>query len=207
MDQHHVSAIFDDIANLLDLQRDDPFRIRAYRHAAQALGSLEESLQAVARRDGLEDIPGIGKALAGEIRELLESGQLRYHDHLKGTVPEGLPALLRLPGLTTRQVRTLWQQHRVTSPGQLAQLYRAGRTLQDLDAATFAAVGSGLAAWERDLGRLPLGVARPRAEALAGKLAGLPAVERVAIGGDVRRGRAPGGRHPKSSWALGIRKV
>ena len=65
MDQHHVSAIFDDIANLLDLRRDDPFRIRAYRRAAQALLSLDESLQAVARRDGLEDIPGIGKTLAG----------------------------------------------------------------------------------------------------------------------------------------------
>lgn len=186
MDQHHASAIFDDIANLLELRRDDPFRIRAYRHAAQALMSLRESLQAVARRDGLEDIPGIGKTLAGEIRELLDSGRLRYHDHLRDNVPEGLPALLRLPSLTAPQVRTLWQQHRVTSLSQLAQLYRAGRA--PLDAATLAVLGSDLAAWERDQNRVPLGIARPRAEALADKLAGLPAVQRIAISGDVRRG-------------------
>ena len=188
MDQHHVSAIFDDIANLLELRRDDPFRIRAYRRGAQALLSLEESLQAVARRDGLEDIPGIGKTLAGEIRELLDGGQLRYHDHLKSAVPEGLPALLRVPSLTARQVRALWQQHHVTSLNQLAQLHHAGRTPLDLDAATLDALGGDLAAWERDRNRVALGVARPRAETLAHNLARLPAVQRFAFGGDIRRG-------------------
>ena len=186
MDQHAISAIFDDIANLLELRRDDPFRVRAYRRAAQALLSLEESLQAVGRRDGLEAIPGIGKTLAGEIRELLETGQLRYHDHLRSEVPDGLPALLRLPSLSARQVRALWQQHHVTSLNQLAQLYRAGTT--PLDAATLAALGNDLAVRERDRNRMPLGTALPRAEALADNLARLPAVERIAIGGSIRRG-------------------
>ena len=186
MDQHTISAIFDDIANLLELRRDDPFRVRAYRRAAQALLSLEESLQAVGRRDGLEAIPGIGKTLAGEIRELLESGQLRYHDHLRSEVPDGLPALLRLPSLSARQVRALWQQHHVTSLNQLAQFYRAGTT--PLDAATLAALGNDLAVRERDRNRMPLGTALPRAEALADNLARLPAVERIAIGGSIRRG-------------------
>ena len=186
MDQQHVSAIFDDIANLLELRRDDPFRIRAYRRAAQVLLPLEQSLQTVARRGGLEDIPGIGKTLAGEIRELLDSGRLGYHDHLLSVVPEGLPALLRLPSLSTRQVRTLWQQHHVTSLNQLDQLYRTDRV--PLDAATLAAVGRDLAARERDRNRMLLGMALPRAGALADNLARLQGVERIAIAGSIRRG-------------------
>ena len=186
MDQQYVSAIFDDIANLLELRRDDPFRIRAYRRAAQTLQAIEESLQAVAQRDALEAIPGIGKTLAGEINELLDTGRLRYHDHLKNTVPEGLPALLRLPSLTVRQVRALWQQHRITSLRQLAQAYRADPAL--LDAATLAVLGRDLAAWERNENRMLLGIARPRAEALAHNLAKLPTVQQIEIAGSIRRG-------------------
>ncbi len=188
MDQQHVSAIFDEIANLLELRRDDPFRIRAYRRAAQALLSVDESLQAVAQRGALEDIPGVGKTLASEIDELLDTGRLRYHDHLKSAVPEGLPALLRLPSLTIRQVRTLWQQHRITSLKQLAQAYRTDRT--PLDAATLAALGRDLAAWERHENRMLLGIARPRAETLAQNLAKLPSVQRIEIAGSIRRGMA-----------------
>lgn len=188
MDQRPVSAIFDDIANLLELRRDDPFRIRAYRRAAQTLLAIDESLQSIAQRGALEAIPGIGKTLAGEINELLDTGRLRYHDHLKSTVPEGLPALLRLPSLTIQQVRTLWRQHRITSLNQLAQAYRAEQT--PLDAATLAVLGRDLAAWERDKNRLLLGIARPRAEALAHNLAKLPTVQRIEIAGSIRRGAA-----------------
>ena len=188
MDQRHVSAIFDDIANLLELRRDDPFRIRAYRRAAQALLFVDESLQAVAQRGALEDIPGIGKTLAGEINELLDTGRLRYHDHLQSTVPEGLPALLRLPSLTVQQVRTLWQQHRITSLKQLAQAYRADRT--PLDAATLAVLGRDLTAWERNENRMLPGIARPRAEALAHNLAKLPTVQQIEMAGSIRRGAA-----------------
>ena len=186
MDQQYVSAIFDEIANLLELRRDDPFRIRAYRRAAQAILSVDESLQAIARRGGLEDISGIGKTLASEIDELLDTGRLRYYDHLKSTVPEGLPALLRLPSLTIQQARTLWQHHRITSLKQLAQAYRADQTL--LDAATLAVLGRDLAAWERGEYRMLLGIARPRAEALAHNLAKLSTVQQIEIAGSIRRG-------------------
>ena len=186
MEQQPVSAIFDGIANLLELRRDDPFRIRAYRRAAQTLLSLDESLQAIAQRGALEDIPSIGKTLASEINELLDTGRLRYHDHLTSTVPEGLPALLRLSSLTTQQVRALWQQHRITSLKQLAQAYQADQL--PLDAATQAALGRDLAAWERHENRMLLGIARPRAEALAHNLAKLSTVQRIEIAGSIRRG-------------------
>ena len=134
----------------------------------------------------LQTFPVSARTLAREINELLDSGRLRYHDHLKSTVPEGLPALLRLPSLTVQQVRSLWQQHRVTSLKQLAQAYRADRT--PLDAATLAVLGRDLAAWERDENRMLLGIARPRAEALVRNLAKLQTVQRIEITGSIRRG-------------------
>lgn len=188
MDQQPVSAIFDDIANLLELRRDDPFRIRAYRRAAQALLSVTESLQTLAQRGALEDIPGIGKTLAREINELLDTGRLRYHDRLTESVPEGLPALLRLPGLTVQQVRALWQQHRITSLKQLTQAYRTDRI--PFDEVTLTALGRDLAAWERDENRMLLGLARARAETLVHNLAKLPLVQQIEMAGSIRRGAA-----------------
>ena len=188
MDQQPISAIFDEIANLLELRRDDPFRIRAYRRAAQTLLSVDKSLQTLAQRDALEDIPGIGRTLAGEINELLDTGRLRYHDHLKSTVPEGLPALLRLPGLTVGHVRALWRQHRITSLKQLAQAYQADQI--PFDDVTLSALGRDLAAWERHENRMLLGLARARAEALVHNLANLPLVQQIEIAGSIRRGAA-----------------
>ena len=111
LDNQQFSAIFQDIASILELQGDDPFRIRAYRRAAQTLASLSESVRNIARRDALESLPGIGKTLSREIQELLETGRLRYHEHLITTVPEGILPLLRLPSLSTEQVRLLWRTH------------------------------------------------------------------------------------------------
>ena len=112
-DNQQFSAIFRDIAAVLELQGDDPYRIRAYRRAAQTLLSLSEPLRAIAQRDALETLPGIGKTLSKEIQELLETGQLRYHEYLMTTVPEGIVVLLRLHSLSTEHVRTLWRTHYV----------------------------------------------------------------------------------------------
>src|SRR5262245_4336720 len=100
MDNQQFSTVFHEIASMLELQKDDPFRIRAYRRAAQTFAHLNESLWSIAKRDALEEIPGVGKTLAREIRELLETGQLRYHEHLKSTVPEGILPLLHLTSLS-----------------------------------------------------------------------------------------------------------
>ncbi|MBM3223866.1 MAG: hypothetical protein FJZ47_08710 [Candidatus Tectomicrobia bacterium] len=187
-DNHAFSAIFQDIANILELQGDDPFRIRAYRRAAQTLAGLSEPVRTIARRGALESLPGIGKTLSREIQELLETGHLRYYAHLLTTVPEGILALLRLASLTPEHVRTLWRTHDITSVKQLAQAVQAAR-LPFADAHV-EALSAEIAAWEREQSRLLLGVALPRAEILVERLAQIPLVERVSIAGSLRRGAA-----------------
>jgi DNA polymerase (family 10) len=93
-DNQQFSAIFRDIASLLELQGDDPYRIRAYRRAAQTLASLSEPLRTIARRGALETLPSIGKTLSREIQELLERGRLRYYEYLITTIPEGILSAL-----------------------------------------------------------------------------------------------------------------
>src|SRR5207237_1964007 len=145
-DNQQFSAIFWDIASMLELQGDDPYRIRAYRRAAQTLASLSEPLRTIARRGALETLPGIGKTLSKEIQELLETGRLRYYEYLITTIPEGIIALLRLHSLSTEQVRTLWRTHDITSMKQLPQAFHAERL--PFYPATSGTLGQEIAAWE-----------------------------------------------------------
>ena len=186
MHNRQFSFMFREIASLLELQGDDPFRIRAYRRAAQSIENLGESLRNIARRDGLEEIPGIGKTLAKEIQELLEMGQLRYHEHLKSTVPSGLLPLLHLPSLTSEHIRTLWRTYDVTSMSQLIQVRHDDRLA--LAPPTLEALDIDIAAWQREQHRVLLGMALPRAEILVQNLARLPLVERISLAGSLRRG-------------------
>ena len=187
-DNQQFSTIFRDIASLLELQGDDPYRIRAYRRAAQTLTSLSEPLRIIAHRGALETLPGIGKTLSREIQELLETGRLRYYEYLITTVPEGLLALLRLHSFSTEQVRTLWRTHDITSMKQLAQAFHAERL--PFEAAILGGLGQEIAVWEREQHRMLLGVALPRADILLERLASLPLVEQVSLAGSLRRGAA-----------------
>lgn len=188
MDNVECSTVFRDIAQLLALQGDDPFRIRAYHRAAQTLASLPVSVRVLARRQALETIPSIGKTLAREIEELLETGHVRYYERLRTTVPEGLLSMLRLPSLSPDQVRTLWRKQHITSMKHLAQAYQDGRVL--LDEGTLAALGSDIAQWERAQHRMLLGLALPRAEVLMERFERLTLVTQVGLAGSTRRGAA-----------------
>ncbi len=186
MDNQQLSFVFQEIACLLAMQGDDPFRIRAYRRAAQTFEYLREDLRNIAKRGALEDIPGIGKTLAREVVELLETGHLRYHEHLKSTVPQGLLPLFHLPSLSVEQVRALWRQHDVTSMKLLIQMCQEGRL--PFDGSHMAAVGKDIVAWQRRQNRMLLGLALPRAELLVQNLARIPLIERISIAGSLRRG-------------------
>lgn len=115
MDNQQISRTFSEIASLLEMQGEDPFRIRAYRRAAQTIEHFRSDVRILAQEGRLEEIPGVGKILSRDITQLLETGVVNYHEHLKSTVPEGLLPILRLPSLNTEQVRILWRRHDVTS--------------------------------------------------------------------------------------------
>ena len=120
-----LAALFRSMADLLAAQRANPYRIRAYRRAADELLALEEDVAAVAQRQGLEEIEGIGKDLAGKIREFLESGTIRAYEELRTPLPPEVKDWAKLPGLSESLVTYLYFRLGIRTLPDLEQLIRS----------------------------------------------------------------------------------
>src|SRR5687768_1565956 len=95
-----IAVIFDQTADILEIEGENPFRVRAYRNAARVVGTWPKDLAEIVNHgDQLPKLPGIGKDLAGKIEEIAHTGHLPLLDKLKHDVPETLLELMRLPGL------------------------------------------------------------------------------------------------------------
>lgn len=117
-----LAQVFQSIATLLASQRANPYRIRAYRRAADSILALEEEVALVAQRHELEDIDGIGKDLAGKIREFLETGTIRTYEELKTPLPPEVKNWARLPGLHDSLVNYLYARLGIRTLDDLEQL-------------------------------------------------------------------------------------
>jgi len=102
-----IAAAFDEMGDLLAIQGENAFRIRAYRRAAQVVRSLPRELADMGGEKAFDDLPGIGEDLAAKIEELLETGNIHALEKLRKQVPKGLRELLALPGLGPVRVRAL----------------------------------------------------------------------------------------------------
>ena len=113
----------------MELRGDDPFRLRSYRNAAEAIEVWPTPLQEIATKDGiagLQTIPGVGKAIAGKIVELLDRGTFDAWERLIAETPETLLDLLELPGIGPKTAMTLYQKFKVSSLDQLKTFVVAG---------------------------------------------------------------------------------
>src|SRR5688572_8335111 len=99
MTKDEVAEILLEIGVLLELKGENPFKTRAYANAARTLESLSEPLDKLVAEERLGTIKGIGEALQDKITELVTTGRLQYYEELKASIPEGVLALLRIPGL------------------------------------------------------------------------------------------------------------
>jgi DNA polymerase (family X) len=125
--QHNqqVAAIFRSIAELLAAQRANPYRIRAYRKAADTIETLEEDLADIASRQALEDLDGIGRDLADKIEEFLRTGTIQAYEALKTPLPEAVKDWAQLPGLSESLVAYLYTRLSITTLTDLERLVRS----------------------------------------------------------------------------------
>jgi DNA polymerase (family 10) len=125
--QHNqqVAAIFRSIAERLAVQRANPYRIRAYRKAADTIEALEEDIADVASRQALEDLDGIGGDLADTIEEFLKTGTIQAYEALRTPLPEAVKAWTQLPGLTESLVAYLYTRLGITTLSDLERLVRS----------------------------------------------------------------------------------
>ncbi|MFO0697590.1 MAG: histidinol-phosphatase [Nitrospira sp.] len=131
-----LATLFRSMADLLSAQRANPYRVRAYRRAADALLTLEEDVAAVARRQALEEIDGIGTDLAKKIEEFLETGTIRTYEELKTPLPPEVKNWATLPGLSDSLVSYLYFRLSIKTLPDLAQLIQSHllRTLPSFSA-------------------------------------------------------------------------
>src|SRR3954471_17693144 len=107
MDKDQVADILVDIGLLLELKGENPFKTRAYQNAARTLQKLEEPLQKIVAEQRLGEIKGIGEALQEKITELITTDKLEYYEKLKASIPEGMRAMLEIPGLGPKKIKAL----------------------------------------------------------------------------------------------------
>jgi len=127
MDNRDVATIFSRMADMLEIQGENPHRVLAYRRAAEAISTLGEPLSDMWQADALFSIPGVGKVLAAKIDELMRTGGLAAYDKLCAQVPEGVTDLLRVPGVGAKRAAVFWKQLGIESIDELEQAARQGR--------------------------------------------------------------------------------
>jgi DNA polymerase (family 10) len=129
MDKKQVAAILEEIATLLELKGENPFKTRAYNNAARALEGLTEDLAELVASRRLREIKGIGDAISEKITELVTTGRLKYYDDLRAGFPAGLLDLLRIPGLGSKKAKKLFEALNITSIDALEKACQEDRLI------------------------------------------------------------------------------
>ncbi|MBS1188840.1 MAG: polX [Rhodocyclaceae bacterium] len=185
-----IAAVFNEIADLLEMEDANPFRIRAYRNAARVVEDSGRDVRAmVAAGEDLTDLPGIGADLAGKIRETVETGKSSLLERLRREVPPAIAELLHVPNLGPKRVRLLWHDLGVQTLEQLRRAARDGR-IRDVPGFGLKSERKILEAVEAHLSknrRFKLAVATQYAEALKAHLEEVAGVEGVEVAGSFRR--------------------
>lgn len=129
MDNESIARRFYRLAALMDIRGDDPFRLRSYRNAAEAIETWPRPLKQIAEEDGiagLQAIPGVGKAIALKILELLDRGTFDAWERIIADTPESVLDLLEIPGIGPKTAAMLHQKFKVSSRRDLKKFVAGG---------------------------------------------------------------------------------
>jgi hypothetical protein len=206
MQNAEIAAMFDRAAELLEIEGENQFRVRAYRRAARVIEGLPQSVRSLlsAGRD-LTALPGIGKDLAGKIGDIVKTGHFALLDTLKKKLPGELGDMVALPGLGPKRVKLLYDQLKVRSLDDLRRVLKTGR-LRELKGFGPVIAGKLSDALEKPRAdkRFRLSIAEAEAEALVGFFRD---GGRIVVAGSYRRRRDTVGRTRTRSPARRARRL
>jgi len=191
MDKSQITAILEEIAVLLELKGENPFKARAYTNAARALDSYEGDIAKLVAENRLEELPGIGDALQLKIAELVETGRLDYYEDLRASVPAGLLAMMEIPALGPKKIKVLYEKLGIKTVEELEAACQAHRVreLAGFGAKTEEKLLTNIAQ-ARDYASLHLYAgAWAQAEDIREALRAHEDVIQLSVAGSLRRGR------------------
>lgn len=184
-----LARTFQEIADILEIKGENIFKVRAYQKAARTIEHWPQELEMVLKEDKLQEIPGVGEAIAKKITELLATGKLQYYEELKADMPEGVTELLKVPGIgpktawklvTELRIKNLEELEKAIADGKVAQLFRMGdKTAEN--------ILNSLQAMRRKDRRISLGQARPIVEEIASSLKSISGLKSLTAAGSLRR--------------------
>lgn len=192
MNNRQLADTFTLIANLSEIKGEIIYKTLAYRKAAENLAGLGREASEYWKEGKLEDIPGVGKAIAEKIDELLRTGKLQFLEKLKKEVPPSLADWLQVPGLGPKKIALIWKELGITTLPQLEKAARAGklRDLPGMGAKSEAQIITGIESLARRSGRIPLGRAYPLAQEIIAALKKVKGVVDAQPAGSLRRMRS-----------------
>jgi len=193
MQNPDIARLFDEVADLLEIQDANPFRVRAYRNAARTIRDFPEPLTDLVRAGAqdLTEIAGIGDDLAEKITEIVTTGELGLRRQLAKKLPAGLLDLLRIPGLGPKRVKLLYKKLKVKSAGDLAKALDAGKVqkLKGFGPKMEEKMRAGLGQAQATERRMLLHEADVQASALVGYLQAGGDIRQIEVAGSYRRRR------------------
>ncbi len=182
MTKAEVAAVLEEIAALLELKGENPFKIRAYANAARSIETFGGALSDLQDEEALAKIPGIGKSIAEKIKELAAGGSLKYLEDLRGQFPGAILELFSIQGLGAKKIKVLYDKLHVSSIAQLLKACESGRV-----AVTQEKLCKAIADRVKHAGSFQFGHIASEAEALRNDLAAHPDALQVCIAGSYRR--------------------
>ena len=188
-----IRDIFNQVADFMEIKGENPFRIRAYREAARFIDGMSEQMaQLVKAEQDLTQYRGIGKDLAGKIKEIVETGNLEYLEELKTELPASLLNLLAVPALGPKKVAAIYHKLGVATVADLKSAAEAGKIaqLEGFGEKTQENILESLGRLKKDAGiRVLWSDAQPVAAALESHIKNQDGVKKVTVAGSFRRGK------------------
>src|SRR4051794_21882919 len=185
-----IAEIFENIADAMELLGEDRFKYQAYRRASETLAALPTSLADYHARGALQQIPGVGQAIAAKIGELFDTGKLQFYERLRARVPDGVLDVMRVPGVGPKTAWRLYQELGVSGIESLTAAAETGqiRGLKGLGAKLEERILAGLRQQTTGPERFLLGEGLPLAREIIAAFRGVfPSLVAVSYAGSLRR--------------------
>lgn len=193
MENREIARILSETADLMEIAGEDSFRIRSYRNAASSIESYPERVADILANPErkVTGVPGIGKSIAGHIREIAERGSFDRRDELLARYPVGALEMLKIQGLGPRSIALIWEHFRISSIDELERLCREQklRDLPRMGAKLEEKVLRSICAYRQSAGRFLLSFGQRAADELLEYLSEVPGLERMSAAGSLRRGK------------------